>query len=80
MATNITSVAPKPAEKWGTLATMFFGGHRDQAVTIHLQNGETLGGDLIGVDKYDLCVRRADGTAILVAKHAIAWIEPALKA
>ena len=80
MATNPISAAPKPADKWGTLAAMFFGEHRDQPVTLHLQNGETLAGNLIGVDKYDLCVRRADGTAILVAKHAVAWIEPAREA
>ena len=80
MATNNINAAPKPADKWGTLAAMFFKEHRDQPVTVHLQKGETLNGDLIGVDKYDLCVRRADGTAILIAKHAFAWIEPALKA
>ncbi len=72
MATNTDTVASKPAERWGTLAAMFFGEQRDQVVTIHLQNSVTLSGNLIGVDKYDLCLRRYDGTAILIAKHAIA--------
>ena len=80
MTTNTNIAAPKPAEKWGTLAANFFGEQRDQVVTIHLQKSVTLSGNLIGVDKYDLCLRRHDGTAILIPKHAIAWIEPAQKA
>ena len=74
---NTPAATPtKPPEKWGTLSAMFFAGLKEQAITVHLQNGETLSGTLVGVDKYDVCLERPDRSTTLVTKHAIAWIEP----
>lgn len=69
----------KPEElplKWGTSTAKFYARCEGESITLHLTDGVTLSGILVGVDKYDVFIER-DTQVILVAKHAVGWIEPA---
>lgn len=61
--------------KWGTSAARFYARCEGEELAAHLITGEVLMGVLLGVDKYDIVLER-DSVTILVAKHAIAWLEP----
>ena len=68
----------KPEEfplKWGTSTAKFYTRCEGDRITLHLTDGTTLTGLLVGVDKYDVFIER-DTQVILVAKHAVGWIEP----
>ncbi len=67
----------KPEEfplKWGTSTAKFYARCEGDRITLHLTDGTTLTGLLVGVDKYDVFIER-DTQVILVAKHAVGWIE-----
>ncbi len=60
--------------KWGTSAARFYARCEGEGVILHLTSGDSLVGILIGVDKYDVFIE-SDAQVILVAKHAVGWIE-----
>ena len=68
----------KIADKWGTSAARFYARCEGEEVALHLLNGDQLAGILIGVDKYDVFIERG-ASVLLIAKHAIAWIEPGVQ-
>lgn len=68
----------KIVDKWGTSAARFYARCEGEEVAIHLLTGDKLVGILIGVDKYDVFIERSD-SVFLIAKHAIAWIEPGVQ-
>ena len=73
-----TNSAPKkPRARWGTSTASFYADYEGKTITVHLVMGDELRGVLVGVDTYDIFVEREGETTVLVAKHAISWIEPA---
>ena len=68
----------KIVDKWGASAARFYARCEGEEVAIHLLTGDKLVGTLTGVDKYDVFIER-DDAVILIAKHAIAWIEPGVQ-
>ena len=68
--------APKgPPNRWGTSSARFFARLEGELIRVHFENGEVLTGSLMGLDLFDLFIE-VDGVTRLIAKHAVAWIEP----
>lgn len=60
---------------WGASSAEFYAGLRDapmQAVTL---DGKAYKGVLLGVDTYDVTIKQANGAVILLAKHAIKYLQ-----
>ena len=61
---------------WGLRELSFFERCEGETITVRLMTGETLAGELLGVDKYNVTVRPAGAAStLLVPKHAVAWVE-----
>ncbi len=70
------STVPKgPPNRWGTSSARFFARLEGELIRVHFENGEVLTGSLMGLDLFDLFIER-EGITRLIAKHAVAWIEP----
>ena len=68
--------APKgPPNRWGTSSARFFARLEDELIRVHFENSEVLTGVLVGLDVFDIFIER-EGITLLIAKHAVAWIEP----
>ena len=65
----------RPLDEWGTSAAQFYAHVENKTIVMRLRGGQTLTGELVGVDTYDLVLERQDGARALVPKHAIEWIE-----
>lgn len=76
-ATEATKGAVKVShpQVWGLTEGYILEAWRKQVITIHLVNGETLVGGLVGTSNYCLALLRED-KVILVQKGAVAWIAP----
>lgn len=62
---------------FGMMSSEFYADLQGRPVVIALMNGKTYGGDLIGVDQYDVLVRQASGLLLLIPKHAVALLHAA---
>lgn len=67
----------RPLDEWGTSAAQFYARIERKPVVIHLRGGQTLSGELAGLDTFDVVLEREDGKQALIPKHAIDWIEQA---
>jgi sRNA-binding regulator protein Hfq len=65
---------PKPPAEWGISAADFFFSLREKPVKVVTLDGKVYDGILLGVDKYDIIFRQADGSLVLMPKHAIKYI------
>jgi len=63
------------SKKWGMSAAEFYAGLRDKPVQIVTLDGKIYKGQLVGVDQYDLLLKQAKGIVILIAKHAIKFVQ-----
>jgi sRNA-binding regulator protein Hfq len=64
---------PKPPMRWGTSEASFYNDAEGETITVHMVTGETLSGELIGLDTYNVVILPDNGKRILLSKHAIAY-------
>ncbi|MBM3127566.1 MAG: hypothetical protein FJ009_02905 [Chloroflexi bacterium] len=67
-----TNGAPKT---WGASSAEFYASLRDKPIQIVTLDGKIYKGMLVGVDTYDLTLRQANGAPMLLAKHAVKFIQ-----
>ena len=60
---------------WGVSAAEFYKGLRDQPIQVVTIDGKLYKGNLVGVDVYDLVIQQAAGATILLAKHAVKFVQ-----
>ena len=71
--TTEPAAAVKPTGRWGLSEVKFYADREGEVVAIHLRDGATLTGELVGVDNFTLAIA-SEGKTVLVLKHAIDWI------
>lgn len=64
---------PKLTGRWGTSEAKWLSDREDEYVTVHMREGVTLEGFLVGVDNYSIFVE-IDKKVVFVPKHAINYI------
>jgi sRNA-binding regulator protein Hfq len=64
---------PKPPTRWGTSEASFYNDAEGETITVHMVTGETLSGELIGLDTYNIVILPDSGKRVLLSKHAIAY-------
>jgi sRNA-binding regulator protein Hfq len=76
-ATSIKSKAPvqDTSQYWGVRAKEFYASLRDKPITIIAMDGKTYKGVLVGYDQYDIAIRPPSGLTLLLAKHAIQYVQ-----
>lgn len=68
---------PKIPNKWGVSEAKWMADQENELITIHLRGGEMQRGYLIGLDQFTIFIEHeASKAKLLIAKHAIDWIEP----
>ena len=70
MKTNSTT-----PRTWGVSAAEFYAGLRDAPIQVMTLDGKLYKGILIGVDVYDVVIKQANGATILLAKHAVKFVQ-----
>lgn len=65
----------RPPDEWGTSAAQFYADVEGKPVIVHLRGSQVLTGELVGLDTFDLVLKRETGRRALIPKHAIDWIE-----
>jgi sRNA-binding regulator protein Hfq len=63
----------KSLARWGTSSQTFFNDAEGETLTVHLMTGDTVTGELIGLDTFDIVILPEGGNKIIVPKHAIAY-------
>lgn len=63
-----------PPDHWGTSAAAFYADCEGETIEIHTETHEVLSGVLLGVDRYDVILKRDGGARVLIPKHAIVYI------
>lgn len=63
------------ARTWGVSAAEFYANLRDKPVQVVTLDSKIYKGALIGVDVYDVVIKQANGATILLAKHAIKFLQ-----
>lgn len=70
----------KPPSTWGVSSAAFYAYHRLKPVRVVTLDNKAITGSLIGVDTFDIILEMQDKTAILIPKHSVKYITPALGA
>lgn len=67
----------KPPAHWGGSEAQFWAKLEGEFITLKMRTGETITGELTGVDTYCIFVER-DGKDVMIQKHAIEFAFPGL--
>ena len=67
---------PKTPQRWGVSEAKYMADRENELITVHTRSGDLIG-YLVGLDQYTIGLEAKDtGKTLLIAKHAIDWIEP----
>lgn len=72
-----TPKRPTTPARWGLSEAKYMADRENELITVHLRGGALLAGYLVGLDQFVIGLEdQATGKTLLIAKHAIDWIEP----
>jgi hypothetical protein len=60
--------------RWGLQSAEFYLQLRDKPVLVGLLDGKLYKGTLVGVDTYDLIIRQATGSVVLISKGSLRYV------
>jgi hypothetical protein len=60
---------------WGVSSAEFYANLRDAPIQAVTLDGKLYKGTLVGVDLYDLVIKQTSGATILLAKHAVKFLQ-----
>jgi sRNA-binding regulator protein Hfq len=64
----------KIPQRWGASEALFYAALEGERIEVNLTTGESVKGELVGVDTYAIFVKVEEAYTVLVAKHAIATV------